>query len=136
MNANGMIALTIPARSLRKTPGQIPGKTQSLPFLSLEELKPHFFFDLPEAFESKLQILLAMSRRYLSPDTSFPLRNHRIRKRDHIDSFLQDFICKLNSRCCIIEHHRDDGMFSGKKIKTRFTQAFSEELCIVDQLIP
>ena len=57
-----MIALTVPARSLRKTSGQIPWKTQSLPFLSLEELEPHFFFDLPEAFESKLQILLAMSR--------------------------------------------------------------------------
>jgi len=40
MNANWMIALTVPARSLRKTSGQIPGKTQSLPFLSLEELKP------------------------------------------------------------------------------------------------
>ena len=35
-----MIALTVPTRSLRKTFGQIPGKTQSLPFLSLEELKP------------------------------------------------------------------------------------------------
>ena len=98
--------------------------------------EPHFLLNFRETTDSKIQVLPGVSGGNLSTNPILALGDHRVAESHNVDPFLEHPPRKFTGNLGIIEHHRNDGVFAGKQIKSQLLHLLPEIPGIFMDLVP
>ena len=82
--------------------------------VSLRVLQSHLLLDFSEALHGKVDILLGVPCGDLGTDPIFASRHDRVAERHDVDTFFKHPTGKFVSDLGVVEHDRNDGVFTGE----------------------
>ena len=88
--------------------------------------QPHLLLHFSEAADSEINIFLRKSGGHLRADAILPLRDNRIAESYDVYALLQHAAGEFLRRLRIVQHDRDYGVLSGKKIEAQLLHPAAE----------
>src|SRR5262249_12157814 len=133
-----LCALSRPSAIHRRNSSTLTGPYSFLSapmILYMLSAEVHFLLNCGESLQRELQLIPSVSCGDLRADASLALRNDRIGKSDHIDTFVEHSISEARSQRGIAEHYGNNRVCAGQNSEAETRDSLPKEACVVFQFV-